>query len=343
MAKRAFFETTPADEEFLWIHTDRDDTFSTPDVFDPRRLPDLERCEILSVFINSRLSEATLNALPSLKLIATRSTGYDHIDLDYCRGRGITVSNVPVYGDNTVAEHTFALILALSRKVIQSHNRARAGDFSPAGLQGFDLRGKTLGVVGTGHIGVHVIRIARGFMMKVVALDSRPDKRLADALDFDYVDSLDALLAASDIVTLHAPLVESTHHMINRETIWRMKKGALLINTARGGLVDTDSLLAALDAGHCAGAGLDVFEGETLIKEENQLLSNDYNVDELRTVVKNLVLLRRENVVVTPHIAFSSIEALERILLTTIHNIRAFEAGKPINVIEPAKGTFGRR
>jgi D-lactate dehydrogenase len=334
MTKRAFFEVSAAEEGYLWQHLDRSDTFSTAHVFDAAEIPDPDHCQILSVFINSHLNETVLNALPSLKLIATRSTGYDHIDVEYCRRRGITVSNVPIYGDNTVAEHTFALILALSRKVIQSHNRARAGDFSPAGLQGFDLRGKTLGVVGTGHIGVHVIRIARGFMMNAIAFDLRPDKRLADALDFEYVDSLDALLAASDIVTLHAPLLESTHHMINRENIWRMKKGTLLINTARGGLVDTDSLLAALEAGHCAGAGLDVFEGETLIKEERQLLSNEYDINELRTVVKNLVLLRRENVVVTPHIAFNSSEALERILLTTIHNIQSFVAGKPINVVD---------
>src|SRR5215510_8953468 len=333
MAKRAFFEVSAAEEEYLWQHLDRSDTFSTARVFDPTEIPDPHHCEILSVFINSHLNETVLKALPSLKLIATRSTGYNHVDLLYCQAHGITVSNVPIYGDNTVAEHTFALILALSRKVIQSHNRARAGDFSPAGLQGFDLRGKILGVVGTGHIGVHVIRIARGFMMNVIAFDLRPDKRLADALDFDYVDSLDALLAASDIVTLHAPLLESTHHMINRENIWRMKKGALLINTARGGLVDTDSLLAAMEAGHCAGAGLDVFEGETLIKEERQLLSNEYDINELRTVVKNLVLLRRENIVVTPHIAFNSREALERILFTTIHNIQAFVAGKPSNVV----------
>jgi len=190
MTRKAFFEMTPADEEFVWRHIDKDDALTTPELFDPDRLPDAKQCEIVSVFINSRLNESALSALPALKLIATRSTGYDHIDLEYCRKHGITVSNVPVYGDNTVAEHTFALILALLRKVIQSHNRARAGDFSPAGLQGFDLRGKTLSVVGTGHIGVHVIRIARGFMMKVIAIDSRPDKRLADALDFDYVDSL---------------------------------------------------------------------------------------------------------------------------------------------------------
>jgi len=333
MSRRAFFEMTPADEEFLRQRVDWADAFVSPELFDPKRLPDPARCEILSVFINSKITSDALDALPALKLIATRSTGYDHIDTEYCRARGVTISNVPVYGDNTVAEHTFALILALSRKVIQSHHRARAGDFSPGGLQGFDLRGRTLGVVGAGHIGVHVIRIARGFMMKVIAFDSRPDKRLADALDFDYVDSLDALLAASDVVTLHAPLLPSTHHMINRHNIWRMKKGSLLINTARGGLVDTESLLAALDSGHLAGAGLDVFEGEGLIKEESQLLSSDYDVEELRSVIKNLVLFRRENVVVTPHIAFNSKEAVERILITTIQNIEAFESGAPANVV----------
>jgi D-lactate dehydrogenase len=333
MARRAFFEMTAADERYNWREQDRRDAFFSSEVFDHSRLPQPEQCEILSVFIQSHLDEKALRDVPNLKLIATRSTGYDHIDLAYCRSRGITVSNVPVYGDNTVAEHTFALILALSRKIIQSHSRTRTGNFSLAGLQGFDLRGKTLGVVGTGHIGVHVIRIARGFMMNVIAVDTRPDKRLADALDFTYVESFDALLAASDIVTLHVPALPSTHHMMNRETIGRMKKGALLINTARGGLIDTEALLAALESGQCGGAGLDVFEGEALIKEEKQLLSNQYQIDELRTIIKDLVLLRHENVVVTPHVAFNSTEALERILVTTDQNIEAFESGRPTNVV----------
>jgi D-lactate dehydrogenase len=334
MAKRAFFEMTAADEQYTWQHVDRGESFFSAEPFDASRLPNAKQCEILSVFIQSRLNEHSLSEVPSLKFIATRSTGYDHIDLAYCRSHGITVSNVPVYGDNTVAEHTFALILALSRKVIQSHNRARAGNFSLEGLQGFDLRNRTLGVIGTGHIGVHVIRIARGFMMNVVALDAQPDKRLADALDFSYVDSLDNLLAVSDIVTLHVPLIPATHHMINSGNIGRMKKGALVINTARGGLVDTEALLGALESGQCGGAGIDVFEGETLIKEEKQLLSSQHNVEELRTLIKDLVLLRHENVIVTPHVAFNSTEALERILLTTIQNIAAFEAGKPINVVK---------
>jgi D-lactate dehydrogenase len=333
MARRAFFEMNVSDAEYLKQHFDTADTIVSSGAFDVNQLPSPERCEELSVFINSRLDREALRPLSALRLIATRSTGYDHIDIDYCRSRNIVVSNVPVYGDNTVAEHTFALILALSRKVVQAHNRAHTGNFSLTGLQGFDLRGRTLGVVGTGHIGTHVIRIARGFMMRVIAHDTRPDKRLADALDFDYVDALDDLLAKSDIVTLHSPLLPETRHMINAQNIARMKKGVLLINTARGGLIDTDALLSALTSGQIGGAGLDVFEGEAMIKEEKQLLSNEYNLEELRTLTKNLVLFRHENVIITPHVAFNSVEAFERILLTTIQNIRAFEAGKPMNVV----------
>ena len=333
MSTRAFFEMNAGDEEFLKRHFDTAGTIIRPGSFDVKEMPSPEKCEVLSVFIHSRLNREALVPLPALRFIATRSTGYDHIDMDYCRSKGIVVSNVPVYGDNTVAEHTFALILALSRKVVQAHNRAHTGDFSLTGLQGFDLRCRTLGVVGTGHIGTHVIRIARGFMMRVLAYDTKPDKRLADALDFEYVDALDNLLAKSDIVSLHSPLLPQTRHMINAQNIARMKRGALLINTARGGLIDTDALLSALTSGQIGGAGLDVFEGETLIKEEKQLLSNEYNLEELRTLTKNLVLFRHENVIITPHVAFNSVEAFERILLTTIQNIQAFEAGKPTNVV----------
>jgi D-lactate dehydrogenase len=170
-------------------------------------------------------------------------------------------------------------------------------------------------------------------MMKVLAFDSCPDKRLADALDFEYVDSLEVLLRDSDIVSLHVPLLPSTRHMINAKNIYQMKKGALLINTARGELVDTHAILDALERGHLGGAGLDVFEGESLIKEEKQLLSKEFDTEELRTILKNLVLFRHENVIVTPHIAFNSAEALERILSTTVENIIAFEHGRTINLV----------
>jgi D-lactate dehydrogenase len=325
---------TEPDEALLVQHFQRDEIFISREVLTETNLSNAVDSEVLSVFINSKVDRSLLSRLPRLKLIATRSTGYDHIDLAYCRERGIKVCNVPTYGDNTVAEHTFALILALSRKVIQSHNRAHTGNFSVVGLQGFDLRDRTIGVIGTGHIGVHVIRIARGFMMRVLAFDTRPDKRLADALDFEYTESLDGLLEKSDIVSLHAPLIPATRHLINRKNIQRMKKGALLINTARGGLIETEALISALSSGHLGGAGLDVFEGETLITEDEKLLTNDYDVDELRTFMKNLVLFRHENVVVTPHVAFNSVEALERILTTTVRNILAFENGKSVNLVD---------
>jgi D-lactate dehydrogenase len=333
LAKIAFFEATKSDEAYVALHFDRKDIWISPESLNLDQVPNPDEIVILSVFINSSVGREALEVMPNLRLITTRSTGFDHIDVELCRAKGITVCNVPTYGDNTVAEHTFALILALSRKIVDAHSRARTGNFSLEGLQGFDLRGRTLGVVGTGHIGVHVIRIARGFMMKVIAFDSRPDRRLADALDFEYVESLDVLLGTSDVVTLHVPLLPATEHLINSRNIGRMKPGTLLINTARGGLIETSALLEALESGHLAGAGLDVFEGETLIKEEKQLISKEYDLEDLRTVIKDLVLLRHENVIVTPHVAFNSAEALERILITTLQNIAAFESGKPINTV----------
>ena len=286
--------------------------------------------ECLSVFIEPPLDARTLSAYPRAKLIVTRSTGFDHIDLSCCRQRGIAVSNVPSYGENTVAEHTFALILMLSRKVHQSYAQVRAGHIERAVLTGVDLQAKTLGVVGAGHIGLHAIRIGRGFGMRVIAYDVRQDPFLADLLGFAYVP-LEALLAESDIVSLHCPLRPETHHLIGREQLERMKKGALLINTARGALLDTDALILALEAGHLSGAGLDVVEGEELIKEERQLLDEKQDVERLRAAVRNRVLLARDDVVFTPHNAFNSREAIQRILDTTIENLEAFRSGKPIN------------
>jgi D-lactate dehydrogenase len=288
--------------------------------------------ECLSVFIYSKLDETVLAQFPSLRMIATRSTGFDHIDLNACRRRGIAVSNVPSYGENTVAEHTFALILMLSRKVHQSFNQVRAGHLERAMLTGFDLQGKTLGVIGAGRIGLHAIRIGRGFGMRVLTYDIRRDPFLSDLLGFSYV-ALDTLLAESDIVSLHSPLTPATHHILGAEQFRRMKRGALLVNTARGGLVDTDALIEALDSGQLGGAGLDVIEGEELIKEEKQLLHEPHTLEQLRAATRNRILLGRDDVVYTPHNAFNSQEALERILDTTIANLEAFRSGASINIV----------
>jgi len=288
--------------------------------------------EGLCVFIYSRLTRDVIMSLPRLRLIATRSTGFDHIDLDACRERHITVTNVPYYGENTVAEHTFGLILSLARNIHKAYLRTIRQDFSLEDLQGFDLKGKTIGVIGAGRIGLHVIRIARGFGMEALAYDIRRDRFIAEILGFKYVP-LDELLASSDVISLHTPYSESTHHIINRDTLAKVKRGALLINTARGALVDTEALLWALDQGILRGAGLDVLEGEELMMEEGYVLRKEYSADVLRTFVRNQMLLRREDVVVTPHNAFNSREAAIRILEATIENIERFMEGQPQNVI----------
>ena len=290
--------------------------------------------EVVSVFIHSRITRGVVQGLPQLRFVATRSTGYDHIDLDACAERGIPVSNVPFYGENTVAEHTFGLILTLSRKILKAYLRTSRGDFTLKGLEGFDLMGKTLGVVGAGSIGLHVIRIAKGFGMSVLAYDVRQNRLISEVLGFEYT-SLEDLLRRADIVSLHAPYLPSTHHLINRGTLSLMKRGALLINTARGGLVDTDALLWALDEGIIGGVGLDVLEGEELIKEERELLTQPAAEEKLRMLLRHHILLRRDDVVITPHSAFYSREALQRIVDTTIANIRRFEEGSPINVVAP--------
>ena len=291
--------------------------------------------EILCVFIYSKIDARVLDRMPRLRLVATLSTGYDHIDVRECACRNITVCNVPAYGENTVAEHTFALLLAISKRIVESVERTRRGNFSLEGLRGFDLKGKTIGVVGVGRIGRNVVRLARAFGMKVLAYTKRPDPKLAEELGFTYVATLEELLPKCDVVTLHAPLTEETHHMINKANIRLMKRGAVLINTARGELVDTEALLEAVENGTISAAGLDVLEGEANIKEERQLLSKIFAKEvDLKTMLEEHILLERENVLVTPHNAFNSWDALERILETTVENIDAFLSGKPVNVVK---------
>lgn len=329
--KVAFLEVKEWEAQYLKQHLRDDECSFDIATLSPQNLALLNDVEILSPFIRSHVSAEAVEALPRLRMVATRSTGFDHIDMNACRARNILVCNVPSYGENTVAEHTFALILALSRKIPQTHARVVRGDYSLEGLTGFDIKGKTLGVIGTGKIGMHVVRSGRGFGMNVVAHDVYPNEFLADLLGFRYA-GLDELLGVSDVVTLHTPYTDAMHHFMNREKFALMMRGSLFINTARGGLVDTDALLWALESGHLAGAGLDVVEGEEYIKEEIQLLQQQ-SIERLQEVLRTHVLFRRENVIFTLHNAFNSKEALERILDTTVANIVEFERGKPLNVV----------
>lgn len=329
--KIAFFEATDKDIAYLGEKLSQHEVTFFKEPLDAKNASEAASFDIISVFIYSAVTSVVLEKMPQVRAIMTRSTGFDHIDLIACNKRGISVSNVPYYGENTVAEHTFALILALSRNVHKSYARGLKGDFSIDGLMGFDLKDKTLGVIGTGHIGLHVIRIAKGFGMHVLAFDTQKNTFLSEVLHFTYA-SLDDILAQADIVTLHVPYNEHTHHLINEGNIGKMKKGALLINTARGGIIENKALIKALDQGILSGVGLDVLEGEELIKEESQCLHIDCQTD-TKHHEEGKGLLSRDNVVFTPHIGFYSTEALERILDTTIENIEHFVSGKKKNQI----------
>lgn len=290
--------------------------------------------EIVSTFIYSQLSNEILSQLSQLTLIATRSTGHDHIDLSYCQQHNVTVCNVPAYGVHTIAEHTFALILALSRKLILSVEKTRRGDFSLDGLRGSELAGKTLGVIGLGHIGQRVAQIAHGFRMNIIATTRHPNPTFTKELGITFVD-LPTLLKRADIVSLHVPLTDETRHIISKENIGLIKKGALLINTSRGAVIETEAVLWALEQGILSGAGLDVLEEECALKEERELITQEFlKTCDLKTQLLNHVLLTKQNVIITPHNAFNSQEALMEILKTTIENINMWKSSTPTNVIE---------
>lgn len=332
--KVAFFEVKDWEKDYLENQLNDTEVSFFPEKISAENIGIAKDCQIISIFVDSKVSKDVADKLPNLKMIATRSTGFDHIDLEACKKNGVRVSNVPHYGDNAVAEYTFALILDLSRKIHQSIERVRNGEFSFQGLTGFDLKNKTIGIVGIGNIGSHVARIAQAFEMNVLAYDLRQDKKLSKKLGFKYV-SLEELLNNSDIITLHVPYNKNTHYLINSGNINLIKKGSYLINTSRGGVVETDALIKALSKGIIAAAGLDVLEEENFIKEEVYLLSKEFSLKtDLKVVLENHILMEQDNVIITPHNAFNSKEALEKILEITVLNIKSFLANKPINLVD---------
>jgi D-lactate dehydrogenase len=307
-----------------------------------------EDAEVVSVFISERVDASFLESHPGTRLIATRSTGCDHIDLDACAERGVTVAYVGNYGENTVAEHTFALILALSRRLRDSEKAVRTGRFRRERLRGFDLRGKTLGVVGAGRVGLHVIRIGIGFGMRLIAYDAHPHPFYSELLDFRYV-SFEELMRESHVITLHVPLNPTTRHMINREMLALCRSGLLLINTARGALMDSGAVIEALDAKRVAGVGLDVLEDESVFRGGATKILGEKIAERVRSasapvsrepspqrlaefskLVAHNRLLNRPEVVLTPHVAFNSHEAMERLTRLTVDNIRNYLEGLPL-------------
>lgn len=340
--KAVFFEASGEDEKILrGLMSGIDASYHKERLWEGT-VPLALDAEAVSVFINSEVRKDVIDALPNLKLIATRSMGFDHIDAAYAESKKVAVAAVPGYGSHTVAEFTFALILALSRKIIPAYHHLREEDsFSLKNLMGFDLHGKTIGVIGTGKIGRCTIAIAKGFGMRVIAYDIAPDAEFASRAEIEYA-ALPALLSRSDVVTIHVPHTKETHHLISKESVGQMKRGALLINTARGEIVETEAVVWGLSEGIIAGAGLDVLEGERYMKEEMAFLINSREdametKEGFRTILESHALVHDRRVVATPHMAFFSKEALEDILKTTAKNITGFSSGAPQNIVSPAK------
>ena len=299
-----------------------------------------EDADIVCVFIRSRIDAVFLAAHPRLRLVATRSNSLEHIDLAACQERGITVSRVSNYGENTVAEHTFALILALARRLREVLALKDRGRFSYEDSRGMELSGKTLGILGMGRIGQRVVVLARAFEMNVIAHDVEAHPELQQTLGFEFVP-FEELLRRSDIVSLHASLSPATYHILNRDTLAQCRRGVLIINTARGALIETQSLLEALDSGQVGGAGLDVLQDERVLRDTPahiigadivKHLRSDADaheardadrVRELQELVFGDALLARRNVIFTPHVAFNTVEAVQRICLRTLENIQA--------------------
>jgi len=280
-------------------------------------------------FVNDRLDREVLEALAAggTRLIALRSAGFNHVDLERADALGLVVARVPAYSPHAVAEHTVGLILTLNRKIHRAHARVRDGNLSLEGLLGFDLHGRTAGIVGTGKIGACVVRILKGFGCELLAYDPYPNPD-CEALGIRYAE-LDALLAASDVVTLHCPLTPETHHLIDAEALARMKRGAMLVNTSRGALVDTRAVIEALKEGRLGYLGLDVYE------EEADLFFEDLSDRVLQDDVFAR-LLTFPNVVITGHQAFFTEEALRNIAETTLENVSDFQRGRPLaNAVTP--------
>lgn len=277
-------------------------------------------------FVNDDLSAPVLERLAGggARLIALRCAGFNHVDITAAVRLGLTVVRVPAYSPHAVAEHSVALLLALVRKTHKAYNRVREGNFALDGLLGFDLYGKTVGLVGLGRIGAAAAGIFRGFGCRVVAHDP-----VAPAMEGVERAGLEEIFASSDVISLYCPLMKSTHHMINVESLARMKRGVHLVNTSRGGLVDTRALIAALKAGHLGGLALDVYE------EESELFYEDLSGEVIQDDVFAR-LLTFPNVIITGHQGFFTAEALREIARVTLANVSEYEkSGRCVNAVQP--------
>lgn len=318
----AVFSSKPYDRNALDAANIQGDLRFT--YLEPRLMPEsaamAQGFPVVCAFVNDLLNRPVLTTLAEggTKLIALRSAGFNNVDLDAARELGLSVVRVPAYSPNSIAEHTVGLMLALNRKLHRAYNRVREGNFALDGLLGFDMAGKSVGIVGTGKIGAVVCQILQGFGCRVIAYDPYPSEQMHKA-GVEYMD-LDELLRSADIISLHLPLTPETHHMINANAIKLMKPGAMLINTSRGALLNTLAVIEGLKSGQIGYLGLDVYE------EEDDIFFQDLSSYILQDDIFAR-LLTFPNVFITGHQAFFTQEALEAIATTTVANIRAFANG----------------
>jgi D-lactate dehydrogenase len=321
--KIVFFDSKPYMEE---IFKKQNRYNYSIQFFEARLLPDTVSLAVGSkvacIFVNDIVNKCVVEELQSMgvEMLALRSAGYNNVDLDACKCHGISVARVPAYSPYAVAEHAVALIMTLNRKVHRANNRIREGNFSLSGLVGFDIHGKTAGIIGPGRIGKCLINILAGFGCRLLTYARHRDKELENQTGVRFV-SLDKLLTESDIISLHIPLTPETRYIINKEAINKMKKGVMLINTGRGALIDTKALLEGLKSGKIGYAGLDVYEDEADYFFED--FSNRILIDDMLARLTTF-----NNVIVTSHQGFLTKEALQNIADTTIENIREYEQGK---------------
>ncbi len=299
-----FLEVFSEDEKLILGSFPQARIFNKP-LKEEEVIKECSETEILCPFIHSEITSKVIHSLKKLKLIVTRSVGYDHIDLKTANERGVVVANVPDYGAHVISEFVFALLLSGLRYIGEGDKRVeKIKDFSPVGLRGFALKGKTLGIIGTGKIGKNVARIASlGFLMNVLAYDAYPKEEFAEEFHFSYVD-LPTIWRDSDIITLHCPLLPDTKHMINEKSISEMKEGVVIVNTSRGGIIKTKALVSGIKSGHISHAFLDVLEHEDNISKDKELIE-------------------LPNVITTPHIAFYADDSMQKMYdfsIKTINN-----------------------
>lgn len=321
--KIAFFSTQSYDKQYFSRYNKQHELVFFEAGLNADTVTLANGCNAICAFVNDQVNAAVLDQLVSLsiRLVALRSAGYNNVDLQAAREKGITVVRVPAYSPYAVAEHAVALILTLNRKTHKAYNRVREGNFSLEKLTGFDLHGKTVGVIGTGKIGQLFAEIMMGFGCQIVAFDVFVNKEL-EAKGVEYLP-LVKLLPRCDIISLHCPLTEQTRHIINTDTLAIMKPGAMLINTGRGALIDTRVVIAALKSKHLGYLGIDVYEQEEKLFFHN--LSEEIIEDDMI-----MRLLSFPNVLITAHQGFFTEEALSQIARITLENISAFEQGQPL-------------